>query len=257
MIDAHAHLTDDRFAEEVGPVLDRARASGVDTIVTIATDLADSVAAQRLAAVNETVFATVGIHPHAAAQAPADAGAQLRALAALPRVVALGETGLDYHYDLAPRELQRELFALHLELGAELDLPVVVHSRDADHDLASLVRAAGPGTRGVLHCFAGGPELLDAALEVGWYVSFAGMVTFKRYDSAELLRAVPLERLMVETDSPYLTPVPHRGKRNEPAYVPLVVARVAELRGEQEALVASATARNARTFFRLPPPTKA
>lgn len=252
MIDAHAHLTDERFAGDVDEVIGRALAAGVRAIVTIATDLQDSEAAQQLAQRHASVFATVGIHPHAAANAPAGAQERIRKLAALPRVVALGETGLDYHYDFAPRDLQRDLFSAHLALGAELDLPVVVHSRESDDDVASLMREAGSATRGVLHCFAGGRELLETALDLGWYVSFAGMITFKRFDAAELLCAVPLDRLLVETDSPYLAPVPHRGKRNEPSFVPLVATRAAELRGEDVEELAAATERNARAFFRLP-----
>lgn len=253
MIDSHAHLTDARFAGEEEAVLRRAREAGVEAVVTIATTVEDSRAAAALAERFPSVFASAGVHPHAAGTASAEALREVEALAAGARVVAIGETGLDYHYDNAPREVQRDGFARHLELGARLDLPVVVHAREADEDVAALLREAGPGTRGVLHCFSSGRALLETALGMGWYASFAGMITFSKFDAADLLRSVPLDRLLVETDSPYLAPVPFRGKRNEPAHVALVARRAAELRGEDPVLVAEATARNARDLFRLPP----
>jgi TatD DNase family protein len=252
MIDAHAHLTDERFRDDVEEVIARAEAEGVEVVVSIATDVADARAALRLAETHSGIYATAGIHPHAAAGATAEDLDAVAELLRHPRVVAVGEAGLDYHYDFAPRERQLEVFRSQLRLGMETDLPVVVHAREADDDVEALIREAGPGCRGVLHCFSSGRPLLEAALELGWYVSFAGMITFKRYDAADLLRAVPLDRLLVETDSPYLAPVPFRGKRNEPAHVVQVAARAAELRGEDPAVVAQATAANARAFYRLP-----
>lgn len=251
-IDSHAHLTDERFQGEVAAVVERARGAGVGTIVTIGTTLDGSRAAIAVAEAFPDVYASVGIHPHSADAATDEALAEVEALAAHPRVVAVGETGLDHHYDNAPRGAQRESFARHLQIGARRGLPVVVHARDADEETIELLRAHGAGTTGVLHCFAGGRALLDAALEIGWHVSFSGMITFPKYDAADLLRAVPLDRLLVETDSPYLTPVPHRGRRNEPAHVALVGARAAELRGEDPTLLAEATTRNARRLYGLP-----
>lgn len=252
MIDSHAHLTDPRFAGEEEDVLRRAREAGVEAVVTIGTTLEDSRAAAALAARLPGLFASAGIHPHAAGESGDEALSAIEELAGRERVVAIGETGLDYHYDNAPRDAQRESFARHLRLGARLDLPVIVHAREADDDVAALLREAGQGSRGVLHCFSSGRALLEAALELGWYASFAGMITFKRYDAAPLLRMVPADRLLVETDSPYLAPVPYRGKRNEPAFVPLVARRAAELRGEDPQELARATARNARALYRLP-----
>jgi TatD DNase family protein len=252
MIDSHAHLTDEKFAEEVEAVVARAREAGVEATVTVGTDLTDSAAAVEIAARYPDVFATVGIHPHAASTADEAALSRIRELAAAPRVVAIGETGLDYHYDFSPREAQRAAFAAQLRLAADLGLPVVVHAREADADLEAMLREHGRDVRGVLHSFSSGADLLRTALELGWYASFAGMVTFKNYDGAELLRSVPADRLLVETDSPYLTPVPHRGKRNEPCRVRLVAARAAELRGETLAALDAATTRNARRFYALP-----
>lgn len=252
MIDSHAHLTDPRFAGEEEEVLRRAREAGVEAVVSIGTTVGDSRAATALAERFPAVFASVGVHPHSAEEATPEAFSAIRELASRPRVVAIGETGLDFFYDNAPREVQRNAFAEHLRLGAELDLPVVVHAREADEDAIALLREAGPASRGILHCFSSGRALLETALDLGWLVSFAGMITFKRFDAADLLRAVPLDRLLVETDSPYLAPVPFRGKRNEPAHVAAVALRAAELRGEDPEEVAAATARNARLLYRLP-----
>lgn len=253
MIDSHAHLTDERFAGELEAVVERARAAGVEAVVTVATDVADARAAHEVAQRFPEVFATAGIHPHAAHGAAADALGEVRDLAAMPRVVAIGETGLDYHYDFSPREDQRAAFAAQLRLAAELELPVIVHAREADDDLAAMIAEHGREVRGVLHSFSSGPELLAAALDLGWYASFAGMITFRSWADDDAVRSVPADRLLVETDSPYLTPVPHRGKRNEPCHVPLVAARAAAVRGEPLDELAAATTRNARRFYGLPP----
>jgi TatD DNase family protein len=247
-VDTHAHLTDTRFAGEIESVLARARDAGVARVVTIASNLDDSERAVGLAATHAGVSASVGIHPHEADTADDSGFARLRELGADPRVVAIGETGLDFHYDNSLRENQLVSFRRHLGLAAELDLPVVVHARNADQEVSEALGEAG-WRRGVLHCFSGGSELLETALALGWYISFAGMITFPRWEGGGLLRAVPLDRLLVETDSPYLSPVPFRGKRNEPAHVALVAARAAELRGEDPAEVAAATTANALAFY--------
>ncbi len=252
LFDSHCHLTDERFAGDASAAMARARAAGVTGLVTIGVGPEDAEAALALAGRHEGVWATAGIHPHDAASADEAALAHVRALTARPRCVAIGEIGLDYHYDFSPRDAQRRAFEDQLRMAAALDLPVVVHSREAEADTIALVRAAAAERIvGVLHCFSGGPALLEAGLEAGWYVSFAGVVTFRKFDGQDLVRAVPGERLLVETDSPYLAPIPHRGKRNEPAYVPLVAAAVAAIRGETPEEVARTTTENARTFYRL------
>ncbi|MEX0890637.1 MAG: TatD family hydrolase [Gemmatimonadota bacterium] len=251
LFDSHCHLTDERFAGEVDAVLQRARQGGVAAMVTIASDAPDALAAAAVAEAHPDVWSSAGIHPHVAEGADVRGQDTVRELLTHPRVVAVGETGLDYHYDNSPREVQRALFEWHLEQAAETDCPVIVHSRDADQDTIAMLRAAGSGVRGVLHCFAGGVPLLDAALELDWWVSFAGLVSFKRYESADLVRAVPDARLLVETDSPYLAPVPHRGRRNEPLHVRHVVEAVAAHRGQEPAQVAALTTANARAFYRL------
>lgn len=249
--DSHCHLTDARLAAEASGVVASAREAGVEGIVTIASDAEDAARAVALADELPGVWASAGIHPHAAAAADEGAWERVAELAARERVVALGETGLDYHYDHSPRDVQRRAFERHIGLALELDLPLVVHSREADEDTAAMIRAAGPGVRGVLHCFAGGAPLLDAGLDAGWMVSFSGLVTFRNYDGAALVRAVPADRLLVETDAPYLAPVPHRGRRNEPAFVQHVAEGVAALRGEAVEQVAEQTTRNARAFYGL------
>lgn len=251
LFDSHCHLTDERFSGDLDDVVARAREAGVTRLVTVASDLEDAERACAVAARYDGVWATAGIHPHVAEQAGEDAFARLVDLAARPEVVALGETGLDYHYEHSPREAQRRSFRRHLELARDRGLPVVVHSRRADEDTIALLREAAGEVRGVLHCFDGSPALLEAGLEAGWFISFSGLITFRNYAGAELVRAVPADRLLVETDSPYLAPVPHRGKRNEPAFVAVVAEAVARLRGEPPEAVAQATTRNACELYGL------
>jgi TatD DNase family protein len=252
--DSHCHLTDQRLADEAEAVVERARAAGVTAMVTIASDEEDAAAALRLAR-DLDLHSTAGIHPHQAHR-PDHAFDTVRDLVDDDRVVAVGETGLDYHYDNSPRPRQREVFQRHLELAATTGLPVVVHSRDADEDTGAMIRDAG-GVMGVLHCFAGSRALFDTAVEAGWYVSFSGLITFPGYETADLVAATPADRLLIETDSPYLAPVPHRGRRNEPAYVVEVARRAAELRGESIADLAALTTRNARRFYALTDPGSA
>ncbi len=247
--DSHCHLTDDRFGEDAEAAAERAREAGVERFVLIASDEEDAAHAAALAR-TLGVWCTAGIHPHAATRADAGLG-RVRELLEGDDVVAVGETGLDYYYDNAPRRVQRESFERHLELAAETGKPVVVHSRDADEDTMAMIRAAEGAVTGVLHCFAGGRGLFDAGVEAGWYVSFSGLITFNSYETGDLVAATPADRLLVETDSPYLAPVPHRGGRNEPAYVVEVARKAAELRGESLEDVAALTTRNALTFYQL------
>jgi TatD DNase family protein len=221
----------------------------VGTIVSVATGAEDWDADLALAERFPGVYATAGIHPHAASTASDEAFARIRTLLAHPRVVGVGETGLDYHYDFSPRQAQLDNFARHLEISRETGKPVIVHNRESDADLRALLREAGQGTLGVLHSFSSSRPLLEEALAMGWYASFSGMVTFKNFDGTDFLRMVPADRIMVETDTPYLAPVPHRGKTNEPAFVTHVAARCAQLRGEDPAEFAARTTENARRFY--------
>src|SRR5690606_30160796 len=205
LFDSHCHLTDTAFREDREAVLHRAVEAGLEGLVTIASTVRDAEAAVALAQAHEGVWCTAGLHPHEAGNADEADLDRVRALAEVhPEVVAVGETGLDYHYDHAPRAIQRRLFDRHLELASELSLPVVVHAREADADVAAAIEAMPPGTRGVLHCFTGGPRAFEAAMRAGWWVSFSGIASFRSFEPVELLRAVPEDRLLVETDSPYL-----------------------------------------------------
>jgi TatD DNase family protein len=255
LIDTHAHLDDPQFAGDLPAVLDRARAAGVGTIVTIATTAASSAACLALAQ-HSGLYATAGIHPNHAAAAAPTAWDETAALAADPHVVGIGETGLDRHWNDTPFPIQEDYFARHLDLGRRLGKPVVIHCREAGADVLRLLRADfdrhGP-LRGVLHSFTGDLALAEACLAMGLYVSFAGMLTYK---NAADLRAVasrlPLDRLLVETDSPYLAPVPVRGRRNEPAFVAHTAACLAGLHGLTPEALAERTTRNARELFGLP-----
>jgi TatD DNase family protein len=250
--DTHCHLTDTAFREDREAVLRRAAEAGVARMVTIASSVADAADAAKLARGAENLWCTAGVHPHAAGDASADAISGVREVATREgKVVAIGETGLDYHYDNAPGAVQRALFDAHLELASDLGLPVVVHAREADGDIAAALRGMPGGTRGVLHCFTGGDRAFEEAMRAGWYVSFSGIASFKSFAAGDLLREVPEDRLLVETDSPYLSPVPLRGRRNEPCHLPHVVAAVAERLGREVASVARTTWSNACAFYGL------
>ena len=259
LVDSHCHLTDDQFHEDRPAVLIRAGEAGVGKVVCVASDRED---AERVAALvgrgegesqrGPHLWGTAGVHPHEAEGArEGDLDVIRDLLTSHRRLVAVGETGLDFFYDHSPRRLQETLFRAHLELGESLDLPVVVHSRSADDLTARILRDRGPGVRGVLHCFTGGDELLETALDLGWMVSFTGIITFKSYDGRDRVRRVPRDRLMVETDAPYLAPVPHRGKRNEPAHVTRVAQVLAAIREEDPQEVETYTTANADRFFGL------
>ena len=250
LFDSHLHLSDSSFAEDRAETIARAREAGVVGMVTVASDLEDSRAALALAEAHHDVWSTAGLHPHDARRFdPARDAAELQALAAEASVVAIGETGLDYHYDNSPRREQREAFEAHLDLSAATGLPVVVHSRDADEDTIACIQAFDGRVCGVLHCFSGGADLLEAGLAAGWYVSFSGIVTFRKYAGEELVRRVPKDRLLIETDSPYLAPVPNRGKRNEPGFLGHTCVAVAAMRGEEPSATARDTLANACRFY--------
>jgi TatD DNase family protein len=257
LVDSHCHVAEPEFDADRDAVLARAAAAGVTTVVCVgATGPAEHNApAVALAGRREpvAVVAAVGIHPHRADTADEAAFATLERFAAAPGVVALGETGLDFYYDFSPRDAQKAAFARHVALARRLRLPLVVHVRDAHAEAADLLEREGGGTlEGVIHCFTGDRADARRYLDLGFHVSVAGIVTFKNAETLrEAVRAVPLDRLMVETDAPFLAPVPHRGRRNEPAWVREVAEAVATARGEPFATIAEATTANARRLFRL------
>ena len=246
LVDTHCHLADEKFDTDRLDVIRRARAAGVMHTIIIADSAETTVQAQRLAT-QLGMSATAGVHPHVASTWSTDLRAATRDAAQDPSVVAVGETGLDYHYDFSPRDAQRRAFADQLALGAEVDRPVVVHARDADDDVAAMVRDA-EGTI-ILHSFSSGATVFEAGLSVGAYFSFSGMVTFKNWDGDEYVRQCPPEKLLLETDAPYLAPVPHRGKRNEPSFVTAVAEKVAAIRDMTVEQVATLTTNNAAQCF--------
>jgi TatD DNase family protein len=251
LVDSHCHLDFDVFGGRLADVLAGARAAGIGTMLTIGTKLKEFPGVRAIAEGHPDIFCSVGVHPHEAGAHDGLSAADLVALATHPRVVGLGETGLDYHYQHSSPDAQRACFGEHLEAAQATGLPVIVHSRNADTDTAEMLEAAAarePLT-GVIHCFTGGAELARRCIDIGFHISFSGIVTFKNADDLrETARQVPLDRLLVETDAPYLAPVPNRGKPNEPAFVVHTAARLAEIRGITLPELADATTSN---FFAL------
>ncbi len=255
LIDTHCHL-DMRFDEDRAEVIARAFDNGLEAMITIASDPPSNRAALEIARGNDNIYATIGIHPHDARLLDDNLKNELRNMAREDKVVAIGETGLDYHYDNSPRDIQRDAFRWHLEFAAEMNLPVIIHSREADDDTINILREAMP-PRAVLHCFNGSPRLLELARELGIYVSIAGPVTFKKAEELkESVKHVPDELLLIETDSPFLAPIPKRGKRNEPSYVEHTARAIATIRGVTFEDIARITTVNARRAFGLGEPAK-
>ncbi len=254
LIDTHAHLHLPHFDDDRDAVLGRAREAGVARIFEIGYDLPSSRAAVALAERHDGLYAVVGIQPHDAAEADDAWLDEVRRLAAHPKVVAIGEIGLDYYWDRAPRAAQERLFRAQLALARELRLPVVIHSRAAQADTVRILRDAARGQPGVMHSFSGDWGYAEACLDVGFHLSFSGPLTFpKAVELHEVARRAPLGRLLTETDSPYLAPQPHRGRRNEPAYVRFVVERLAALRQAALEDMAAAVWENAARLFGLRP----
>lgn len=247
--DSHAHLDDARFQEDFDEILARMRENGVTAMMNIGCDLPSSQNSVRMAEKYDWVWASVGSHPDDAANVD-DARIEVyRALCQSPRVKAIGEIGLDYHYEDVPRERQKEAFRMQMQLARELSLPVVVHEREAHEDGLAIVDEF-PEVRGVFHCYSGSLEMAKELVRRGWYIGFTGVVTFKNARKAvEVAQNIPLERILIETDCPYMAPEPHRGRRNDPSYVPLVAAKIAQLRGLTPEEVGRATNENARRLF--------
>ena len=258
MIDTHTHLDDARFDGDRDTVLARAREVGVETLITIGCDLPTSRAAVDMADRYPFIYATVGVHPHEVKQIGDSWYDDLRRLAQHPKVVAYGEIGLDYHYNYSPPKLQRDRFREQICVARELGLPIVVHTREAQEDTIKILKEEkGSEVGGVFHCFSGDAGLAKDALDLGFFLSFSGVITFQNATRLrDIARTVPMDRILVETDCPYLTPVPHRGKRNEPAYVKFVAEKIAELRNSTEPIsveeIGGITSQNARRLFKIP-----
>lgn len=254
--DSHAHLTYDRFDADRAAVIARAREAGLKYIVTVASHIGDAGACADLAAAHDFIRFTAGVHPHEAKDWSLEVARGIERAARRPKAVAIGEIGLDYHYNHSPPAEQRAVFREQITLARSLALPIVIHTREAWDDTFAILRdenAAAAG--GVFHCFSGGPEEARRCLDLGFYLSFAGPVTFKNAQAlAEAVAATPLERLLIETDAPYLSPHPLRGQRNEPARVVLVAERIAALKGVGPEVVGEAATRNLEAVFRLTAP---
>lgn len=251
LVDSHCHLDFPDFAEERAEIIARAVAAGVGRMVTISTRVRRFPALLEIAEAYDPVFCSVGTHPHNAAEEPDVTADELADLSVHPKVVAIGEAGLDYHYDKSPRDVQARSFRVHIEAARRTGLPLVIHARNADDDIAAILEEeSGNGAFPfILHCFSSGAELARAGIRLGGYVSFSGILTFKNSAEIRAIAAeVPRDRLLVETDAPYLAPVPHRGKRNEPAFVAHTAAVLAETIGASPEELADLTTDN---FFRL------
>jgi len=251
LVDSHLHLDFPDFTDERAAIIERARAAGVTTLLTISTHVSRFATLTALAEAHPDVWCSVGTHPHNAAEEPDIAPERLVALSAHPRCVAIGEAGLDFHYDKSPRDVQERVFRAHIEAARESGLPLVVHARDADERMIAILTqetARGPFAA-ILHCFSSGEALARTGLDLGVTISFSGILTFKRSEEIRRIASlVPPDRLLVETDAPYLAPEPHRGKRNEPAYVALTCAALARVHGVAPDEMAAITSAN---FFRL------
>ena len=251
--DTHAHFDDGRFDEDRDILLPELYRQGITLINNIGTDLESSRTSIALAEQYPFIYAVVGAWPGNVGDMTEEDLAEYKAMTRHEKVVAIGEIGLDYHYDDVPREIQKHWFDRQLALAAELDMPVVVHEREAHGDAMELVRKWADRVTGVFHCFSGSAEMALELVKLGWYVSFTGVVTFKNARRAlEAAAAVPMDRIMIETDAPYLAPVPYRGKRNHSGYVPKVAEKIAEIKGLTAEDVANITMENGKRFFRIP-----
>jgi TatD DNase family protein len=252
LIDSHCHLDFEAFGPDLDAVVDRARRAGVGGFVTICTRLTAFEQVRAIADRFDDMWCSVGIHPHEAASEPETNAARLVACARHPKVIGIGEAGLDYYYEHSPRDRQRSVFCTHIEAARLSGLPLIVHSRDADEETVELLAegAAAGGLTGVIHCFSSTAYLAERALALGFYISLSGIVTFRSATALrDVARSIPADRLLVETDAPYLAPVPHRGKRNEPAFVADTAAFVAELRGVAPDRLARETTANFHRLF--------
>jgi len=253
LVDSHCHLDYDPMASDVEGTLRRARDQNVKGFLTIGTDLSKIEVTTAIATSQEDVFTTIGVHPHESEKTlpEQDLYAILVKEAAHPKVVGFGETGLDYYYTHSPREAQQAAFKAHMKAGLACDLPLVIHTRDAEEDTIDLLKTIGKGkVRGVMHCFSGTPWLRDQALDLGFYISASGILTFKKAEGIrEVFRDVPLDRLLVETDAPFLAPEPYRGKSNEPAFMVETAKRLAEVKGVSFEDICSHTTHNFLTLF--------
>jgi TatD DNase family protein len=252
LVDSHCHLDFPDFQEDFDAVLSRAEEAGIKTMMTICTHVTKFDQVHDIAKAHDHIYCTVGIHPHNADSEPEVSVDDLVGWASNPKVIGLGETGLDYFYEHSPREIQQRQFRTHIEAARALDLPVIIHTRDAEEDTLAMIEEemAKAPFKGLIHCFSASKEFAARMVDLGLYISISGIVTFKKADDLrEAIKGVPLDRLLVETDAPYLAPIPKRGKRNEPAYTAFTAAKVAEVKGVDVETLAKATTDNFFTLF--------
>jgi TatD DNase family protein len=251
LFDTHVHLNAEQFEEDLEEVIGRAQSEGVSHMVVVGFDRPTITRAMELAEAYEFIYACVGWHPVDAIDMTDEDLAWIEELAAHPKVVAIGEMGLDYHWDKSPKDVQKDVFRRQIRLAKKVKLPIVIHNRDATADVVEILREEGAGeVGGIMHCYSGSVEVAKECLDMNFYISLGGPVTFKNAKKPkEVAEAVPLEKLLIETDCPYLAPHPYRGKRNEPAYVKLVAEQIAELKGLAFEEVAEATMENAKRLF--------
>ncbi|NMB08658.1 MAG: TatD family hydrolase [Tissierellia bacterium] len=253
LIDSHAHLDDRRFNRDRDRLIESLKENGIDLVINPGADLQTSIKAVALAEKYENIYAAVGVHPHSAKEMDDSTVNVLKSFTNREKVIAIGEIGLDYYYDNSPRDIQRKRFIEQLNLAKEVDLPVIIHSRSAAGETFEILKEAQDGNlEGVLHCYSGSVEMAREYIKLGFYISIAGPVTFKNARVLkEVAKEVPLDKLLIETDAPYLTPEPYRGKRNEPIYVRYVAGTIAEIKGITFEEVAKATSENTKKLFRI------
>ena len=252
LFDTHVHLNSKMYKKDLGEVIERALEVGVTKMAVVGFDMPSNKRAIQLAEQNECIYAVVGVHPSDAKSATEAGWAVLREQLKHPKVVALGECGFDYYHDTSFNDIQHEVFKRQLAIAKEIDTPIVIHMRDSVDDTYKMLRAEGKGLGGVLHCYSGDLKMMHKFLELGFYIGLDGPVTFKNARSVhEIAKAVPIDRLVIETDAPYLTPAPYRGKRNEPAYLSYVAEKIAELRGMSYEEVCRITTENALKMYRM------
>lgn len=253
LFDTHAHLDDKSYHKDRAAMIDRAKAAGVARIVNVGYDLDSSRRSIQLAEEYDFIFAAVGIHPHDAKAATPEAYDCLREMSGHPKVVAIGEMGLDYYRDLSPRNIQSEVFIAQLEMARELNKPIIIHDRDAHGDIMKILETEAKDLTGVLHCYSGSWEMAKVCLKLGFYLSFAGPVTYQNARGlVDVAKNVPLEQMFIETDAPYLTPHPYRGTRNESAHVSLIAEKIASIKNISVEEAAEQTYKNGCTLFRIP-----
>jgi len=251
LIDSHCHLYLGSLSKNLDAVLDSAKEHGIGKVICPGIHIESSWQSLAIAQNHKNVFAAAGIHPHESSKVPIDYVDQLRDLLAQPKIVALGEIGLDYYRNISDADAQRKVFKKQLQLAKEMELPVIIHNRNADDDIIQILRQVNP-VRGVAHCFSSDLTTSKILLDLGFYISFAGNLTFKNSKLTEVAKAIPLDRLLIETDAPFLSPIPYRGKENEPSRVKIIAKKLAECSGVSYEIIESATQNNAEQLFNLP-----